>query len=74
MEKSIVAWGVYYAPTKEGKLFAGLKHELMACFKHQIDALKYQYELEQSGYLDELRSGYVVFSMQWIPKGWEIHY
>jgi hypothetical protein len=51
-----------------------LKHELMACFKYQIDALKYQYELEQSGNLDELHSGYVVFSMKWIPKGWEIHY
>jgi hypothetical protein len=46
----------------------------MGCFVNQIDALKYQYELNQSAYLDELHSGYVVYSLKWIPKGFKLRY
>jgi len=74
MENSIIGWGVYYAPTKEGKIFAGLKNELMGCFVNQIDAMKYQHELNQGGYLDELHYGYVVYSLKWLPKGYKLRY
>jgi hypothetical protein len=73
MENSIVGFGVYYAPTKEGKLFAGLKHELQACFKNQLEAIKHQNHLNMSGNLDELHSGYVVYSLKWLPKGFNLN-
>lgn len=73
METTIIGYGVYYAPNKEGKLFAGLKHELQACFKNQIDAIKYQQNLNMTGALDELHSGYVVFSLKWLPKGFNLN-
>lgn len=72
MENSIVGWGVYYAPTKQGKIFAGLKYELQNCFKNQIDAIKFQNHLNMAGDIDELHSGYVVYSLKWLPKGFQL--
>ena len=72
MENSIVGWGVYYAPTKEGKLFAGLKNELMDCFLNQNDAIDFQNNLNMAANIDELHFGYVVYSLKWIPKGFQL--
>jgi len=65
----VVAWGVYYCPTKKGTIFAGLKSELQQAFKSQDDAHAFCYHLNQCGALDELHSGYRVYSMHWIPVG-----
>lgn len=70
--KSIIAWGVYYCPTKEGKLFAGLKPELQAAFESQLDAIALCDDLNIGGALDEMHTGYKVYSMQWLPKGFTL--
>lgn len=69
MEKKIVAFGVYYVPNKEGKVFAGLKSELMYAFNNQDDAISYCDSANMGEYLDELHIGYRVYPMHWIPKG-----
>jgi hypothetical protein len=69
---TIIGWGVYYAPTKQGKLFAGLKYELQDCFKNERDALVFKNHLNMAGRIDELHSGYVVYSLQWLPKGFQL--
>jgi len=65
----IVAFGVYYVPNKQGKLFAGLKCELQQAFNNQNEAISYCDSLNMGGLLDELHIGYRVYPMQWIPKG-----
>lgn len=68
-EKKIVGYGVYYAPTREGKLCAGLKPELVYAFHRHEDAIKCCEEQNIGGVLDELHYGYVVYPLNWIPKG-----
>jgi hypothetical protein len=65
----IVAFGVYYVPNRQGKMFANLKPELQAAFNSQDDAIKYCRHANQGEPLDELHIGYRVYPMQWIPKG-----
>ena len=65
----IVAFGVYYVPNGQGKMFANLKYELQAAFNSQDDAIKYCRHANQGEPLDELHIGYRVYPMQWIPKG-----
>lgn len=72
-DKTIVAWGVYYVPSREGKIFAGLKSELQQAFLSQIDAIKYCDHLSMCGGLDDLHIGYRVYSMQWVPKGHHVN-
>jgi hypothetical protein len=69
---TIIGWGVYYAPTEQARLFAGLKQELQDCFKNQSDALKFKNHLNMGGSLDDLHSGYVVYSLRWLPKGFQL--
>jgi hypothetical protein len=64
----IVGYGVYYVPTREGKLFAGLKSELQDAFKSQDDAIAVCDSMNMCGWLDEMHIGYRVYPMQWIPK------
>ena len=72
-DKTIVAWGVYYVPSREGKTFAGLKCELQQAFDSQSDAIEYCNHLSMCGGLDELHIGYRVYSMQWVPKGYKVN-
>ena len=65
----IVAFGVYYVPSRQGKMFANLKSELQVAFKAQDEAIKYCSHANQGGTLDELHIGYRVYPMQWIPRG-----
>jgi hypothetical protein len=65
----IVAFGVYYVPNRQGKMFANLKSELQAAFNSQDEAIKYCSHANQGEPLDELHIGYRVYPMQWIPKG-----
>jgi len=65
----IVGWAVCYVPTREGKLFAGLKTETIAAFHSQDDAIKYQESVERGGYIDEMHIGYRVYPLHWIPNG-----
>lgn len=67
--QSNIAFGVYYVPNKQGKLFAGLKCELQQAFNDQDEAIAYSDSLNMGGFLDELYIGYRVYPMQWIPKG-----
>jgi len=53
-------FGVYYKVTREGKIFAGLKDELIEKFDNFEDAKEYCSHENMAGYLDELHSGYVV--------------
>ena len=65
----IMAFGVYYVPNREGKLFAGLKSDLQQAFNNQLEAIAYCESLNEGGCLDELHVGYRVYPMAWIPKG-----
>lgn len=69
MENSIKAFGVYYVPNRNGKLFANLKSELVYAFNSQTEAIEYCNSINMGGALDELHIGYRVYPMQWIPKG-----
>ena len=51
-------WGVYAMPTKEARIFAGKKPELVAWFSNQNDA--YDYIDAGGNYYDELIDGYAV--------------
>ncbi len=64
----IAAFGVYYVPNREGKIFAGLKSELFGAFKNQSDAIEFCKSLQMGGNHDELHVGYRVYAMQYIPK------
>ena len=55
-----VKWGVFYKPTREGRLFAGLKNELEATFKTKDEAFAHCQHLNMAGSLDELHDGYIV--------------
>ena len=72
-DKTIVAWGVYYVPSREGKTFAGLKCELQQAFASQDSAIEYCNHLSMCGGLDDLHIGYRVYSMQWVPKGYKVN-
>jgi hypothetical protein len=72
-DNKIVAWGVYYVPSREGKIFAGLKSELQQAFVSQEDATKYCNHLSMCGGLDDLHTGYRVYPMQWVPKGHKVN-
>jgi len=65
----IVAFGVYYVPTRQGKIFANLKCELQSAFKSQDEAINHCFHANQGERLDELHIGYRVYPMHWIPKG-----
>lgn len=65
----IVGWAVCYVPTKQGKLFAGLKTETIAAFNKQDDAFKYCQSANCGEYIDDMHIGYRVYPMHWIPKG-----
>ena len=69
MNEQIVGWAVCYVPTKNAKIFAGLKCETIAAFKDQDDALRYNNEANKCMYIDEMHIGYKVYPMYWIPKG-----
>jgi hypothetical protein len=64
----IIAFGVYYVPNREGKIFAGLKSELQGAFNNQSDAIDFCQSLQIGGNYDELHVGYRVYPMQYIPK------
>ena len=53
-------YGVFYKATRNGKLFAGLKDELIEKFTNHNEAMSCCESLNMGGYLDELHSGYVV--------------
>ena len=53
-------FGVFYKATSQGKIFAGLKDELIEKFDNLEDALEFCSHENIAGYLDELHSGYVV--------------
>jgi hypothetical protein len=72
-DKTIVAWGVYYVPSREGKIFAGLKSELQQAFVSQENAANYCNHLSMCGGLDDLHIGYRVYPMQWVPKGCKVN-
>ena len=65
----IAAFGVYYVPNRQGKIFANLKCELQEAFYSQDDAINYCDHANQGEPLDELHLGYRVYPMNWIPKG-----
>lgn len=69
MQTQILAFGVYYVPNKEGKLFAGLKSELISAFNSNTEAIKACDNCNMGMVLDELHVGYRVYPMNWIPKG-----
>lgn len=51
-------WGVYYMPTKEGRIFARIKPELVAKCNTKEEAFEMCEHYNQCGVLDELHSGY----------------
>lgn len=57
-QKTISHWGVFYMPTKQGRIFANLKAELMAEFDSQDDALRAEQGFNMGGHIDELHYGY----------------
>ena len=57
---STLHWGVYYMPTKEGRIFAGLKPELVEEFDNKDDAFMMCEHYNQCGALDEMHYGYDV--------------
>ena len=65
----IVGWAVCYVPTKQGKIFAGLKVETIAAFHDQNAANDYCQSANQGECIDEMHIGYRVYPMHWIPKG-----
>jgi hypothetical protein len=65
----IVAFGVYYVPNRQGKIFANLKCELQEAFHSQDEAINYCHHANEGQPLDELHLGYRVYPMNWIPKG-----
>jgi hypothetical protein len=67
--QEIKAFGVYYVPNHQGKMFAGLKSKLLAAFENQVEAIKFCDSANMGETLDELHIGYRVYPMQWIPKG-----
>jgi hypothetical protein len=69
MENTIKAFGVYYVPNHQGKMFAGLKSKLLAAFENQVEAIRFCDSANMGETLDELHIGYRVYPMQWIPKG-----
>lgn len=68
-QQQIVGWAVCYVPSKNGRLFAGLKTETIAAFKSQDSANAYCESANCGEYIDELHIGYRVYPMNWIPKG-----
>jgi hypothetical protein len=68
----IVAYGVYYVPTKEGRLFAGIDRELIAVFDEQTQAISYCKSVNMGGKLDELHIGYSVYPMSYVPNGFTV--
>ena len=72
-DNKIVAWGVYYVPNRQGKMFAGLKCELECAFNNQLSAIDICDSMNQGGCLDELHIGYRVYPMQWLPKGVKVN-
>ena len=67
--KPAVAWGVYYVPNRNGRVFAGLKWELISAHESQDNAIEQCAIENANNRLDELHIGYRVAPMQWIPKG-----
>jgi hypothetical protein len=69
ISKKIVGWAVCYVPTKNARIFAGLKSEAVDHFNDQDNAQECADSLNMGGYLDELHIGYRVYPMHWLPKG-----
>lgn len=57
----IIGWSVSYVPTKEGRLFAGIKSEKIATFKCQFEAIAFCENENMCGYIDEMHIGYRVY-------------
>lgn len=72
MENSVIGYGVYYAPNRQGRVFANLKNELYYCFLNELEANKHADHLNVSGALDELHFGYVVYPLNYLPKGYTL--
>ncbi len=53
-------YGVFYKTTKNARIFAGLKDELIEKFDNIEDAREFCSHENMAGYLDELHIGYVV--------------
>ena len=56
-------WGVYYIPTKEGRVFLNLKPELVQECDSKEDAFEVCENFNQCGILDEMHSGYDIRAM-----------
>ena len=67
-QNTILGWAVCYVPTRNGKLYAGLKTETIAAFKSQEDAIAVCAAENAGGYIDEMHIGYRVYPMHWIPR------
>lgn len=57
----IKGWGVYYVPTREAFLCAGIKKELEYEYASQDEAINCCDGLNVTGRLDEMHSGYRVY-------------
>jgi len=51
-------WAVYRVPTKEARIFAGAKWEVVETFDNQQDAINMAESERESGYYDELVETY----------------
>lgn len=60
-KNQIIGWSVSYVPTKEGRLFAGIKSETIAKFKNQSEAIAFCNTQNMGGYIDEMHIGYRVY-------------
>lgn len=61
MKKHTQTWGVFKIPTREARIFAGMKEELVSKpTTSQQEALDLADNLRMSGYYDETTSTYTV--------------
>jgi hypothetical protein len=54
-------YGVYYMPTRHGKIFANLEPELVASFEKKREAYEHCSHMNTHGAIDELHNGYSVY-------------
>jgi len=57
---SSIKWGVYYIPTKQGRIFANMVEELVATLDTQDEAFEVCEAENMGGRLDEMHSCYEV--------------
>ena len=59
MSTNTQTWGVFRIPTREGRIFAGMKEELVSTpTESQQEALDLADNFRMSGYYDEMTSTY----------------